>query len=225
MIKLLTNQLFIGLLAGLALGYFFFHNCNQPKPCPEIKIEQTTTSQILPKDSNDWHAPLPVVRKIFIPKSDFKSHIENKKPDTVPSSASDYLNFSDDVSSIVADYAEERNYSDTNHFKEGDVIVQNTVTENKLQKQRVFLQNFRQTIITNVVTKTETPPKKVRLFWNVTAVADPNATINAAGGGLTFQFKDTRQLQVNYLYQFKKLYPGQNSNQIQITLLNPFSKQ
>lgn len=154
--------------------------------------------------------------------SDLKS--QPKKEDSVaPSASSGYLNFQDDVSSIITDYNKERYYSDTNHLKEADVIVQSKVNENKLQIQRVLLQNLKQTVITNTETMA-VPERKFRLYWNLTAIGDDKVNINAAGGGLTAQFKDTRALQVNYLHQFRQLYPGQSPHQFQLTLINPFSK-
>lgn len=224
--KQTTFQLLFGFIAGLAIGYFFFHNCNKSKPCPEVKVEQTTKTDTsktaAPNDSSEWHAP--VMSKLRR-RGDFKSQY-TPITEIPPTPAGDYLNFNDDVSDVVTDYYTERHYSDTNHLKEADVIVQNTVSENKLQQQRVLLQNLKQTVITNTVTKvvTEAPKRKARLYWDLTTITDRDVNINAAGGGLMLQFRDTRALQVNYLYQFNKSYPWQNRNQFQLTLVNPFSK-
>lgn len=234
--KQTTFQLLFGFVAGLAIGYFFFHNCNKSKPCPEVQVQQTKTSdtvkQDLPDDSSGWHQP--TMASEFVPgsniarslrtDSDFKSQFDQTRVPTIK--ADDYFNFSGDVADIVSDHFVERTYSDTNHLKEGDVIVQNTISENKLRKQRVLLQNFKQTVITNTITNTvtEKEKRKARLYWNLTAIGDEYVNVNAAGGGLTLQFKDTRQLQVNYLYQFRKLFPAQSNNQFQLTLINPFSK-
>src|SRR6266498_3519660 len=54
--KQTTFQLLFGLIAGLAIGYFLFHNCNQPKPCPDI-IVKTDTAHVTSKDSTDWYKP------------------------------------------------------------------------------------------------------------------------------------------------------------------------
>lgn len=227
MMKLLTNQLFIGLIAGLALGYFFFHNCNKPKPCPEVVVK-TDTVHVKDTNSTGWYIPeISFIESGKIPIG--TTGFYKPKPAVVNIDTVAKTGFSSDFDFTKVDTSNERDlkalstfnfYKDNVKTKYGTITIEDTLRENKIAARRVST-DFDIPVVTNTQTVTE---RKAHLFWNITAISDTKANINAGGGGLTFQFKDTRAMQVNYLYQFKKLYPGENNQQIQITLINPFSK-
>lgn len=229
--KQTTFQLLFGLIAGLALGYFLFHNCNKPKPCPDIIIK-TDTVLVSSKDSTGWYKPeisfleggripfagfykpKPAIAKKdntgFSGDFDF-THVDTTKP----------LDYFDDGDSAQQSQTTFNFYKDRVNTKYGAITIEDTLRNNQIAARRVTT-DFNIPVVTNTVTVTE--KRKAHLFWDVTAIGDQKANINAAGGGFTFQFKDTRAVQVHALYQFKKLYPGQSNTQFQFTLINPFSK-
>lgn len=224
-----TFPLLFGLIAGLALGYFFFHNCNpKPKPCPD-PVVKTDTNHVKAIDSTGWYQPQITVfngGKIPSATTGFYKPAPVKKDSSIFSGDFDFTRPSDYFDESDSDLQSQTTfnfYKDRVKTKYGFITIEDTLRNNQISARRVST-DFEIPVVTTTNTVTLREKRKARLFWDVTAIGDQDVNINAGGGGLMLQFRDTRAVQTHYLYQFKKLYPGQSRHQFQITLVNPFSK-
>jgi hypothetical protein len=84
-------------------------------------------------------------------------------------------------------YAIRRDYTDTVRFKEGQVVVNNSVYKNHLIAQQVFLDSVKQKTITNTITLKE-PPRGIVYF----------------GAGANYSFDTTLGLKASLLWITKK---------------------
>jgi hypothetical protein len=91
-------------------------------------------------------------------------------------------------------YAIRRDYTDTVRFKEGQVVVNNSVYKNHLIAQQVFLDSVKQTTITNTVNIKEQPRNKV--FFGANAGYSKDAL--SVGGSLMLLTKKNQALDVGW---------------------------
>jgi hypothetical protein len=91
-------------------------------------------------------------------------------------------------------YAIRRDYTDTIRFKEGRVIVNNSVFRNYLIQQQVFLDSVKQTTITNAVSIKDKPTTKV--FFGANAGYSKDAL--SVGGSLMLLTKKNQALEVGW---------------------------
>lgn len=234
--KLLTNQLFIGLIAGLALGYFFFHNCNHPSPCPDVVTSiKSDTGHVHSTDQTDWYKPdteFSFAEGGKIPSDVFGTTEFYKPKPSVKKDTSAKTGFTSDFdftkTDADSDTQSQTTQLPTNFYKDrvktqyGYITIEDTLRNNEIAARRVTT-DFTIPVVTNKIILNEKP--KPKLYWAVTAIGDQNNYLTAAGGGLMFQFKNKKAISVNALYQFKKLFPGQSNTQYQLTLSTPFSRK
>jgi hypothetical protein len=98
-------------------------------------------------------------------------------------------------------------YSDTVWLKYGKLIIQDTTGG------PIFSRNVIPLFEIPIVTKTNTislkEPPRMRGFLSILAQGNQFYPLQAAGGGFLLQFKNYNAVEVDALYNFHPLYPGQ----------------
>lgn len=177
------------LLLALTLLLLWKWHCGQPKPCPPItetiKTDTTITDK---KDSSGWSRPEPVAvtpGKVPSRKPILKPVPGSNIPDTVWMPV--------DTSAILADYYAVRDYDTTYHFADGEVKVQNSVTENGLATQRI-LPTFHLTEITTTITKAE--KKRGQVYVGIEGYGGQQYILYGAGASLMYKTKGDKVYEI-----------------------------
>jgi hypothetical protein len=229
--KQTTFQLLVGFIAGFAIAWFFFHNCNKAKPCPDIPIVsvRTDTGHIKDVQSTDWYRPdITFIDGGKIPSfsTDFYKPVAFKPSKKDSAAFSTDFDFTKDAS--VSDDSDLQAQTTFNFYRDhvktkyGTITIEDTLRNNQISARRVST-DFDIPIVTKTVVVNAKPKPKV--YWAMTAIGDQDSYVTAAGGGLILQFRNKRAIEANAIYQFKNLFPGQRPLQYQLTLINPFSKK
>lgn len=170
------------LLLAVTLLLLWKWHCGGPAPCPLITETIKTDTMIVYKtDSSSWSTPTPYsVKPGKIP-----SRVPILKP-VIGSNIPDTVWMPVDTLAILEDYYAIRDYDTTYHFADGEVTVQNTVTENILAIQRV-LPTFKTTEITTTITKSE--KKRGQLYLGIDAYGGKQYPLYGAGASLMWKTK------------------------------------
>jgi hypothetical protein len=176
------------LLLALTLLLLWKWNCGSPA-CPQITetIKRDTTI-VYRTDSSGWSKPVPVAvtpGKVPSRKPVLKAVPGSNTPDTI------WLTV--DTSAILADYYAIRDYDTTYTFADGEVKVQNSVTENSLATQRI-LPTFKVTEITTTITQAE--KKRGQLYLGVDAYGGKQYPLYGAGASLMWKTKRDKVYEV-----------------------------
>lgn len=170
------------LLIAVTLLLLWKWHCGGPAPCPTItetiKKDTTVTDK---KDSSDWSRPVPVAvtpGKLPTRKPVLRPVPGSNIPDTVWMPV--------DTLAILADYYAVRDYDTTYHFADGEVKVQNSVTENGLATQRI-LPTFHMTEITTTITKAE--KKRGQVYLGIEGYGGQQYPLYGAGASLMYKTK------------------------------------
>lgn len=176
------------LLVALTLLLLWKWNCASPN-CPPIKetIKRDTTI-VYRTDSSDWSRPEPVAVK----PGKVPSRVPVLKP-VAGSDIPDTVWMPVDTLAILADYYAVRDYDTTYHFADGDVKVQNSVTDNRLATQRI-LPTFKVTEITETITQAE--KKRGQLYLGVDAYGGKEYPLFGAGAALMWKTKGDKVYEV-----------------------------
>lgn len=178
-------QIYRTLLILLTLLLLWQWHCKRPKPCPTIVETRKSDTTITKKpDSSAWTKPEPVAVK--------PGKVPARRPILKPvqgRSIPDTVWMPVDTAAILADYYAVRDYDTTYQFTDGDVRVQNTVTENGLARQKVK-PVFNQVQIETTVTKAE--KKRGQLYFGADAYGGRQYPIYGAGASLMYKDKKDR---------------------------------
>jgi hypothetical protein len=168
-------------------------SCLKCAPCPSVKSD---TVYVKSRDTIIEHVPIPyeVIKEgkpilITVRDTEFVTQLEHV-----------------DTAAILSDYFASRNYSDTGITKYGNIVVRNTVTQNKLLNQSIIT-NF---AVPEVHSVTTLPPK-FQLFGGF-AIGSNGFTL-AAGPDLMAKTKRDAIYGLSIQY-----VPGLPSNQFLFSL-------
>jgi hypothetical protein len=137
-----SNNL-IGYIVVFILGFYLGAQVGCKYGGGTTTINDTVTDTavlILPGEVSEIHVPTLVKETIY-------------KTDTLIEFVPGSNKYEDDDTF----YSIRRDYTDTVRFKEGQVVVNNSVYKNHLIAQQVFLDSVRQTVITNTVNIKDKP--------------------------------------------------------------------
>jgi hypothetical protein len=195
--------------AGFLLCLFLLRSCNAPKPCPgntAHKESADTSSKVIADQSSDWHVdPIPVSTDSMGSPGDIEGAIRTgqyREQTQAPVRIDSFIAYDPvDTPAIVARFPYVHNqYMETYHFPEGDVDVESDV-KGELSKQRAFLRNFKQSVITKTITNTvQAPVKAIRVYGSVVAQGSMIYPLQAFGIGAMVQFKNNNAIELDALY-------------------------
>lgn len=174
------HQIFIVILLAVLLWKFA---CNKSKPCPTIvESVKRDTLRIPVKDSSQWSKPEPIaVRPGKVPETRTVIVYKEGKTDT--------LLLAVDTAAILADYFAIADYDTTYKFLEGEINVQNSVSQNRIQTQRL-LPTFYRTEITE--TRTQAIKARNQFYVGVAAYGGQQTPLFGTDVTLTLRTKNGR---------------------------------
>lgn len=160
MVKLNRNNIFslIVLLIAVIIAFRCGHSCNRRKPSkPEIKVKTDTVWQ---KSKQDTFYTPQLVK--LIPA---KPPPPQVLFDTLYLESFQHI----DTASILKDYFAKAIYSDTEKIKYGSIIINDTVTQNRIAS-RGLITNFNIPALTKTVTLTQ--PKRTQIYFGIDGMSD-----------------------------------------------------
>lgn len=169
------------LLLAVTLLLLWKWHCGSPACPPITETIKRDTTIVTIKDSSGWSKPVPVAvtpGKVPTRKPVLKPVEGSNVPDTI------WLPV--DTSAILADYYAVRDYDTTYKFADGEVKVQNSVTENSLATQRV-LPTFHRTEITETITQAE--KKRGQVYLGIEGYGGKQYPLYGAGASLMYKTK------------------------------------
>jgi hypothetical protein len=235
--KLQTHLIYWILLLMAIIGLLGQHSCinnlqakidnlevRLKEKCPEGVIV-TDTTKVKDSSSTGWHTPQPTditpVESLRIPgqipPESVPGYLEShsgKRGEQAGSTPRDTV--SDPVVSTDRDESREDDYfykpllyfySDTVPFKYGKVIIQDSTPCPILSRNVIPL--FEIPVVTKTNTISLKEPPRMRGFLSILAQGNQFYPLQAAGGGFLLQFKNYNAVEVDALYNFHPLYPGQ----------------
>lgn len=136
------------------------------------------------------------------------------KPVYVPQYKTDTLEISEvlpaDTAAILARYYQKVYYSDTQNTKYGKVLIQDTVTQNRITSRR-FLSELNIPVVKETITLSQ--PKRTVLYLGFSGMGNPEQPFYSVGADFTLQGKNrkmygigvqlTRDNQIFYSFQYK----------------------
>lgn len=100
-----------------------------------------------------------------------------------------------DTAAILSDYYATRYYSDTQHLKRGRVIIQDSVTQNRIASRKLEVTGVDTTITKTVTLK---PPKKLVGYFTLSAAGNRHEPLGSAGAGFMLKMPDETMVGVQY---------------------------
>lgn len=136
------------------------------------------------------------------------------KPVYVPQYKTDTLEISEvfpvDTAAILARYYQKVYYSDTQNTKYGKVLIQDTVTQNRITSRR-FLSELNIPVVKETITISQ--PKRTVLYLGFSGMGNPEQPFYSVGADFTLQGKNrkmygigvqlTKDNQIFYSFQYK----------------------
>lgn len=183
-----AERIYQFLIVGLVLLVLWKWNCAKQN-CPPIK--ETVRIDTVWKDradSSPWTKPLPVAVK--------PGKVPTVKPQIIyrpGTNTFDTLWMPVDTAAILSDYYAVRDYDTAYQFAEAEIRIQNYVSENALQGQRVL-----PTFHTAEITKTITQAVKQRgqVYLGIEAFGGKEFPLYGAGGNIMYKTKKDRVYEV-----------------------------
>lgn len=171
------------LLVALILLLLWKWNCGGT--CPAItETVKTDTVWKTRVDSSSWSKPEPVAikpGKTPAPRIQIVEVPGQAIPDTIWIPV--------DTAAILSEYFAVVDYDTTYHFLEGDISVQNTVTENRINRQRV-LPTFNIPEITTTIT--QALKKKRQFYFGVDGYGGKEIPLFGAGASIMYKDRKDR---------------------------------
>lgn len=175
-------QLLILILLLLLLWQW---HCGGGKACPAITETVRVDTVIRVRvDSSAWTKPQPIVVR--------PGKIPQPQVIILPGTTDTVWTFVD-TAAIISDYYVVADYDTTYKFPEADIKVQSSVSENRLQLQRV-LPTFRIPEITKTITQAE--KKRGQVFIGVEAFGGPQEPLFGGGASLMYKTKGDKVYEV-----------------------------
>lgn len=161
----------------------YFTKCNQTT-CPEIKKVSSDTTILQGKDSIAWRTPQS--------KISYRTRIDSFIEINIHDSIREV-----DTAAILEDYFGIRYYEDTTHLEYATITTQDSITQNKLLRQKVSA-SWRIPVVTKTVTYMQ--PKKSEIYGGL------NFGYNNVGANLIFKDTSNRIWEVGAIYSGKMYY-------------------
>lgn len=169
------------LLLAVTLLLIWKWHCASPSCPPIVERVHTDTFWRQRPDSSAWTSPQPVSVKPGKPPS--------RKPILRPvegSNVPDTFWMPVDTAAILLAYYDVSDYDTTYQFAEGEIKVQNSVTENRLATQRV-LPTFNIPEITTTVTQAE--KKRGQVYLGIDGYGGQQIPLFGAGASVMYKTK------------------------------------
>lgn len=180
----------LGAIAVLIV-IIFIQRCSK-KPCPDVVGVKTDTTRLMIKDTTAWHKPVPINK--------ISSKVQPVQRSSSNGTKEDYTIIAEtDTAAILNDYNAIYVYSDTNAVRYGDIIINDTISQNKIKNRQVITNLF-----IPEVTKTVTlsQPKKAQLYAGINFGATMKDPFGIAGAGLLFKTKNDQLYGASASYTF-----------------------
>lgn len=172
------------------------HKCSGPKV--ETTVVHDTT-YVHDRDSNDYTPQIVAVMGGQIPPEVKTIYKERIIVDTTHGTVDTlYVYEREAVDSLLSSYYATNYYSDTQSTKYGNVVIQDSVTENKIKRRRLIT-DFTIPIASTSETKLITEPKKVKGFFTLSVQGSRLTLLQAVGVGGMLQFKNDNVLGVSLM--------------------------
>jgi hypothetical protein len=180
--------------AGLILLIAVVATCNKCWVPPDPVTVKTDTVYVHVKDSTPWYQPqISVLEPGRIPDA------HSYQPPVVRVDSFirfEVVNVKVDTAAILRNYFAKAYYSDTTKTKYGTVVIQDTVTQNRIAARRV-LTDFQIPEVTKTVTVTK---QRRVLYVGVNVMANPVDFINRAGLSLMYKAKNEFAIEAGAMY-------------------------
>lgn len=123
----LKGNIFFYITLLLILYIVYLHECSKPCKSVEIPVIKTDTIILHQRDTTNWYVPK--LDTILFPK-----------PDTIINMDTVYLEsfVKIDTLSILKDFFAKKYYKDTSHFEYGNLVIEDTISQNKIISRRLF---------------------------------------------------------------------------------------
>lgn len=169
------------LILALAVLLLWKWNCGGSS-CPQYTdTVKRDTVYLKRADSSNWSKPEPVrITKGKVPSS---RPVVTQRPD---GSGRDTVYLPIDTAAILAGFYDFKDYDTTYSFKEGTIRVQNSVTQNSIQAQRV-LPTFNIPQVTTTITKIE--KKRGQVYVGIDGYGGPTDPLYGAGATIMYKTK------------------------------------
>jgi hypothetical protein len=178
------RQFYFGIIAVLTIIILFLQMCKGKKDCPEITtVIKSDTVYIHKTDTTTIYKPKPVliVRNDTIFKEDTLYWVEVEHADTA---------------AILRDYFATRFYSDSQAVQYGNVIINDSVSRNRITSRKVIT-DFNFPVVTNTVTVEK---KHSQLYLGFSFTGNKVHPIYGFGGDLMLKTKRDRIYEIGALY-------------------------
>jgi hypothetical protein len=182
------NRIYQLVILALILILLWKWHCGSPACPPITESVKRDTTIIYKADSSAWTKPTPVSErpgKVPTVRPQITHTPGVAKPDTV------WLPV--DTAAILADHYTVRDYDTAYQFAEGEIRVQNTVSENTLFSQRV-LPTFHIPEITTTITQAE--KKRGQLYLGIEGYGGREFPLYGAGASLMYKTKRDKVYEV-----------------------------
>jgi hypothetical protein len=169
------------LLAVFIILLFALYTCNR---CNPVNIDEPKIDTVFVpvKDSSGWYKPtVKVIRTVQPVRVD--SFVQFDK-----------VFVEVDTAAILKDYYSKVFYSDTTKTKYGNVIIKDTVTENRISARQVIT-DFN----IPVITKTVTQPKRTQVYIGMNVQGMPASPITAFGPSIMLKTKQDKVIELGAL--------------------------
>jgi hypothetical protein len=195
----MRTNLTLLLILGILIVILIMIGTCKGKGCPEVVVKTDTIRDtavvILPGEVSTVHVPK-LVREV------------DTLIEFLPSESIDYAE-------SEKFYTIRKDYTDTVRFREGRVVVNNSVYRNMLISQQVFLDSVKQLTVTNTITNTIREQPKGKLFFGVGGNFTPIDTTMGLNASILWQTKKGYGLELGVglnsrsavTYGFKYLIP------------------
>lgn len=191
------------IIAMLVIVIILLLTCNKRKPDVQQPVNTIVkTDTVIVKESFDIPVYVPQPYAVIRDKVVYRNKIDT---------LIEYVE-SDD---IVKDWRDAHLYADTQATKYGQLIINDTITKNRIAGRSIKT-NFSIPVITNTVTSTITEPRRVKGFAVATLQGTSINPLSAFGGGFMLQFKNDNAVELQAIFH-KLALPNWPTQQFQLS--------
>lgn len=190
----------IGAIAVL-LVIIFIQKCSK-KPCPEVVKIKIDTAWRPAKDTSAWHKPVPHSLTIKGGKLKFTNSDDVIIP--MNGTKEDFTIIAEtDTAAQIDDYNSIYYYSDTNKVKYGQVVINDTITRNRIKNRQVIADLSIPEIIKTI---TLSQPSKAQFYIGIDAVGSRQYPVTMAGASILFKTKKDALYRVGAMYGMNQVF-------------------
>lgn len=177
-----------GAIAAVIIAMFFLGRCNGIRSV----IKNTGRDTVIHKDSiRIAYIPVPVSVRydslIYTPGKAGTLDTIWAPPEVIIDPV--------DTAAILKDYYAARIYSDTQRLTRGQVVIDDTVSRNRITGRGLKVTGTDTTITVTTVLK---PPRRMVGYFTLSAMGNPKQPLGGAGAGFALKLPSERVYQVEY---------------------------